>query len=126
MAGLSSQELGASFRLAEGLVTLASCRKQESSREWEAKGHGLFTYFLAEGLTGKADANRNGVVDSDELYNYVLEKVSLTSQRELNARQTPVRIIGEDAVGRFALAWITSEKRGVLPPGLTHHFFLCF
>ena len=115
VAGSSSQELGASFRSAEGLVTLASCRKQETSREWEAKGHGLFTYFLAEGLTGKADADGNGVVDSDELYSYVFQKVQLTSQRELNARQTPVRIIGEDVVGRFALAWLMSEKR-LVPP----------
>ena len=106
VAGSSSQELGASFRSAEGLVTLASCRKQETSREWEAKRHGLFTYFLCEGLTGMADGDRNGVVDSDELYSYVLEKVQLTSQRELNARQTPIRIIGEDVVGRFALAWL--------------------
>jgi uncharacterized caspase-like protein len=104
--GSSSHELGKVFGLAEGLVTLASCRKQETSREWEAKGHGLFTYYLAEGLTGKADADQNGVVDSDELYNYVLESVQLSGQRELNARQTPVRIIGEDVVGRFALAWL--------------------
>jgi uncharacterized caspase-like protein len=47
--GSSSQELGASFQAAQGLITLASCQKQETSREWEAKGHGLFTYFLAGG-----------------------------------------------------------------------------
>ena len=108
--GPSSHELGKAFELAEGLVTLASCRKQETSQEWEAKRQGLFTYFLAEGLTGKADADKDGVVDSDELYNYVLENVQLTGQRELNARQTPVRIIGEDVVGRFALAGLVGPK----------------
>src|SRR5262249_49181347 len=63
----SGQELGASFRSAEGLITLASCRKSEKSHEWPARGHGLFSYFVAEGLSGKADYDRNGVVDSDEL-----------------------------------------------------------
>jgi uncharacterized caspase-like protein len=115
VAGSSSQELGASFGLAKGLVTLASCEKGETSREWEAKKHGLFTYFLAEGLTGKADADTNGVVDSDELHNYVLDKVPVTSQKEMNARQTPHRIIGEDVVGRFALAWLAGENK-LVPP----------
>src|SRR5262249_34082469 len=40
--GPSAAELGAPFERAEGLITLASCRKAETSHEWEAKGHGLF------------------------------------------------------------------------------------
>ena len=35
---------------------------------------------------------------------YTLEQVKLVGQRELNAEQTPVRIIAEDVVGRFLLA----------------------
>ena len=107
----SSQVLAEVFNHAQGLVTLASCSKDQTSREWEAKGHGLFTYFLAEGLTVKGDADGNGVVDSDELYNYVCEKVILTGQRELNHEQTPVRIIGEDTVGRFPLALLMGQRK---------------
>jgi hypothetical protein len=55
-------------------------------------------------LAGSADGNKDGVVDSDELYSYTLDQVALVGERELNARQTPVRIIGEDVVGRFVLA----------------------
>jgi uncharacterized caspase-like protein len=98
--GPSSQELGQAFQAAEGLITLASCRKKEKSQEWPAKQQGLFTYFLATGLAGAADYDRNNIIDSDELYRYTADQVPLTAQRELNASgQTPVRIIGEDVVG---------------------------
>ncbi len=106
--GPSSQELGASFAQAEGLVTLASCRRQETSVEWPEKGHGLFTYFLAEGLSGAADADRNGIVDNDELYNYTLDQVRIMGQKELGVVQTPIRLIGEDVIGRFALARVAA------------------
>ena len=100
------QELGGSFTEAEGLLILAACRKNELSREDPAKGHGLFSYFLDQGLRGAADyARPEGIIDSDELYNYTFEKVvteSITTGSGL--RQRPVRMIGEDALGRFAIA----------------------
>jgi formylglycine-generating enzyme required for sulfatase activity len=116
--GPSSQELGTSFKLAKGLITLSSCSERETSSEWEAKGHGLFTYFLAEGLAGSADENKDGLVDSDELYNYTLDQVNVVGQRELNARLTPVRFIGEDVVGRFALARVASVPPATPAPDL--------
>lgn len=106
-AGSSSGELGAAFRDAAGLVTLASCQKTEQSREWQEKNQGLFTHFLARGLKGEADYDRNAVVDSDELYRFTLDKVRTTAQLEMNAQQTPVRFIPPDVVGVFALARIS-------------------
>ncbi|NLX95161.1 MAG: DUF1080 domain-containing protein [Rhodopirellula sp.] len=106
-AGPSSGELGAAFRDAAGLVTLASCQKTEQSREWQEKKQGLFTHFLARGLKGEADYDRNAVVDSDELYRFTLDKVRTTAQLEMNAQQTPVRFIPPDVVGVFALARIS-------------------
>jgi formylglycine-generating enzyme required for sulfatase activity/uncharacterized caspase-like protein len=105
----SSEELGGTFRKAEGLITLASCRKKQNSQEWRAKGHGLFTYFLAAGMTGLADRDGNGIVDSDELYRYTFDEVPLAAQRELNKQQTPVRLIGDDVVGVFALARVAGR-----------------
>lgn len=102
--GSSGQEIGLSFQSAEGLITLASCRKKERSQEWKLKGHGLFTHFLIQGIEGDADFDRNGLIDSDEIYRYAVDNVPTTAQRELNAQQTPVRIIGEDVVGLFVLA----------------------
>jgi tetratricopeptide (TPR) repeat protein len=107
----SGAELGAAFGRAEGLITLASCRKEEQSREWEAKRQGLFTYFLTDGLRGAADFDRNGLVDSDELYRYAMDKVPITAQRVLNARQTPVRYIPPSVVGVFALARLDIRRQ---------------
>jgi WD40 repeat protein len=64
----------------------------------------VFTYYVAEGLGGAADYDRDGVVDSDELYRYLSDRVPATARAELNARQTPIRLIGEDVVGVFPLA----------------------
>jgi hypothetical protein len=39
------------------------------------KGHGVFTYFLLEGLKGAADKNQNGIVTIREVEEYVRRKV---------------------------------------------------
>ncbi len=109
--GSTGEELSQAFAKAQGLVTLASCRKDEVSYEWETKGQGLFTYFLTEGLGGGADYDRDGVVNADELYRYTFEKVQLAAQRELNARQRPVRVIGPETEGVFALSRVSVTAR---------------
>jgi uncharacterized caspase-like protein len=110
--GPSSDELGRSFKDAQGLITLASCGKDEKSREWEEKQQGLFTYYLVEGLRGQADRDDDGLVSSDELYVFTHESVSRSALRLFGAIQQPRRIIGEDVVGVFPLARVeTSPKR---------------
>ncbi len=52
-------------------------------------GHGIFTYFLTEGLRGAADLNRDGIVSLDELYAYVEQQVSRKS-RAVGGNQHPV------------------------------------
>jgi len=105
--GPSSEQLGEAFQNASGLITLASCSKKQVSHEWKDRRLGLFTYFLTQGLEGGADFDRNGLVDSDELYRYTSDKVSITAQRVLNARQTPVRFIPPSVVGIFPLARVS-------------------
>ncbi len=55
----------------QGIVLLNSCSPGESSMEDAKLSHGVFTYFLLEGLAGKADANGDGVVTLAELAEYV-------------------------------------------------------
>ncbi len=114
----SSQELGNGFQSAEGLVTLASCSKSEQSHEWDERGHGLFTYFVAEGLKGAADRDHDGVVNSDELYYYIFDKVSIAARKELNVRQTPIRTIHGGGIGMFALARVAGRAPAPLRPAL--------
>lgn len=73
----------------KGRVILSASRANEVSME-DAKyggGHGVFTYYLLEGLKGKADYSLDGLVDAEEIYRYVSDKVPAETAR----RQTPVK-----------------------------------
>lgn len=50
--------------------------------------YGLFTYFFLKGLKGDADLNKDGTVDTDELYKYVRAEVEKAA-RQQNIEQTP-------------------------------------
>jgi len=49
-------------------------------------GHGAFSYFLLSGLNGEADANRDGVVEVEELIQHVKEKVRLATRTRQNPK----------------------------------------
>ena len=94
------------IEVSEGLVVLASCTESETSAEWRDEEQGLFTYFLARGLSGAADLDQDGIVNHLELFQYVVAKVTGTAQLELNTRQTPVMFHHEQAKGLFKLATV--------------------
>jgi hypothetical protein len=56
---------------AEGMATLAACKKGQVAHEYEEKPHGAFTYFLLEGLQGKAKDDHNRFITFDGLKDYV-------------------------------------------------------
>lgn len=60
-----------------GIALLTSAEANEVSFEGETwgGGHGVFTYYLLEGLKGEADSNQNGFVTAGELFEYVRENV---------------------------------------------------
>jgi uncharacterized caspase-like protein len=71
----------------KGKVILSAGGANEVSVEKEELKHGVFTYYLLEGLRGAADTDRSGTVTVDEVYRYVSEKVPRAPGRE----QTPVK-----------------------------------
>jgi len=58
-----------------GRVVLTAGDANEVTIERDDLRHGVFTYFLLEGLRGKADADGNGIITVDEVYRYVSIKV---------------------------------------------------
>jgi formylglycine-generating enzyme required for sulfatase activity/serine/threonine protein kinase len=110
----SPAESSGSFPGPRGLITMISCAKTQLSFDYPDKKHGLFTYFLAEGLRGEADkpphGNGDGIVDSDELYKYTFESVTTTAHK-MNLSQTPVRQM-DGVAGTFALARLDRDDRG--------------
>lgn len=69
------------------------------SKEW-GKGHGVFTYYLLEGLKGEADTNRDRLVSVGELFRYVREKV----QHDTGRRQNPRMLMGDNEDLALAVA----------------------
>jgi uncharacterized caspase-like protein len=74
---------------AKGRAIITASRSTEVSLEMAELGHGLFTYYLVQGLQGAADLNRDGIVSLQELYEYLEQQVSQKA-RALGGRQHPV------------------------------------
>jgi hypothetical protein len=86
--------------LAEGFAMLSSCKLNESSYEWEEKQHGVFSYFLCEGLMGYADADGDGIVTVSEASSYVTKMVKEWAFRK-SVQQSPnleYRVSGDIAL----------------------------
>lgn len=73
----------------KGRAIITASRPTEVSIELPELGHGIFTYYLLQGLKGAADLNRDGIVSLQELYEYVEQQVSAKS-RAVGGNQHPV------------------------------------
>jgi uncharacterized caspase-like protein len=60
------------YELAEGFALIAASTAQQVAQEWREKQHGVFTYYLLEGLSGQADRAGKGFVTVDDLKTHVL------------------------------------------------------
>ncbi len=69
----------------KGRVVLTASRAGEVSEERDELGHGVFTYYLLEGLNGKADVDGDSMVTVDEAYSYLSTHVP----RGHGAKPTP-------------------------------------
>jgi hypothetical protein len=58
-----------------GIALLMSSKAEELSLEDHGLRQGVFTYYVLQGLKGKADANGDFLVTIKELYNYVHDRV---------------------------------------------------
>jgi hypothetical protein len=72
-----------------GTTILSAATSQQEALEGY-KDHGLFTYVIAQGLSGKADADKDGFVKTSELSNYVEEEVPELAEKMFQHKQYPV------------------------------------
>lgn len=75
------------------VTVLASCAKGQTGHVDAAKQNGLFALSLAEAFSGAADPNRDLLIDSQELSDFVKQK--LATGRGEGAEQTPVLFGGQ-------------------------------
>jgi len=98
-SSVTAKDLGEPFRDLSGVVTLAGSTGDEKSQIWEEKEQSLFSYWLDQGLRGHADENGDGIVDIDELNNFVHRSVTRTAKAFFPRPQTPVRIVRSGTPG---------------------------
>ncbi len=86
----------------EGRAIITSSDVNEPSRESQkwGNGHGVFTYYLLEGLKGSADTNQDRLVSVGELFRYVRQRVRL----DTNFQQNPRMLIGDNENLALAVA----------------------
>ncbi|NJR18209.1 MAG: peptidase C14 [Calothrix sp. CSU_2_0] len=127
----------------KGFCALLSCDRGQKSWEFPELGHGVFTYFLMQGLLGEA-ADQYGVIEADGLYKYVYrqtllyidklnEQLRLVNQQKRDRgdrkfypeypRQTPKRIVegvGELVIGFKSVQAVSNQvRRGLIIDGFT-------
>jgi hypothetical protein len=71
----------------KGRIIITASDANEVSEEKEELKHGVFTYYLLEGLKGKADLDGDRLITVDELYRYISQMVPQAT----NQSQHPVK-----------------------------------
>ncbi len=92
MKGAGAQEVNSMMerlgKVQDGIALLTSSTAAERSQEREDVKHGVFTYYLLEGLKGAADregiGDGNGLITVREAYDYAYRKVSAHTRRTQN------------------------------------------
>jgi hypothetical protein len=86
----------------QGRAIITSSDVNEKSRE-DAKwgnGHGVFTYYLLQGLRGNADTNEDHFVTVGELFRYVYQNV----RHDTGRQQNPRMLVGDNENLALAVA----------------------
>jgi hypothetical protein len=78
----------AAANAAEVNMAFLSAASNQFSLEDDTYRQGVFTYYLVEGLRGKADLDHNGQVTAGELRNYLQDSVMEYARRK-SSQQTP-------------------------------------
>ncbi len=105
------------YELAEGFVLLAASTAQQRAQEWEAEEHGVFTYYLLEGLSGRADRAGKGFVTADDLKTHTLDGLRRWNITHGGLLQEPTARI--EGLGDIVLADLRPPAVNVRP--LTVH-----
>jgi hypothetical protein len=102
-APISSEFLDRMAHVGKGRVVLTASGPDESAQESADFSHGVFTYYLLEGLSGAADLNGDGDIDVHESYAYISEKVSRATHGRQNPKLKEPDLVGQILLGHGAV-----------------------
>jgi Protein kinase domain/3-keto-disaccharide hydrolase/Caspase domain len=97
-----------------GITTFFGCSVGEFCYEDDEHRHGVFSYYIIEGLRGSADLNRDGRVTLDELKQFIEDGVPEHARRKLKQKQTP-QLLGKRPEDRPLLA-VGKKPSPPVPP----------
>ena len=109
------------------IIMLATGAGEESLEDATiGTGHGLFTYYLVDGLTGTADSS--GTVDNkitlQEIQKYVDKNVPAIAQQRFKRKQDPFFCCNESGEKIVSIVDTAYLKKWLLTKSLLHHKFL--
>jgi len=90
------------FTPSRRLMMTAAAANEFSLEDERWDGHGVFTYYLLEGLRGGGDGNADGIVTFTELYDFVYSSVRTATE----GRQNPQRA----GLGDIPLAVVSTPQ----------------
>lgn len=90
------------YDLAMGFALIAASTSQQKAQDWQEKKHGVYTYYLLEGLRGEADISNKMVVTVRDLQEYVTDKLRRWAVKEGALIQEPT--IRMEGIGDIILA----------------------
>ena len=89
--GLEDRKAMAQLARSTGTHIVAASTKDQFAAEVKELGHGVFTYTLLDGLSGKADSNpKDGTITVRELLTYVENRLPEVSEQYKQQAQYPV------------------------------------
>ena len=86
------------------IIAYTAARFDQTSKEDDTLGHGLFTYALLEGLEGKGGIATRRQISTKELADYVIKRVEELAKAQ-NSSQDPQYFKGRDAEDYVLATW---------------------
>ncbi|HEV7779621.1 MAG TPA: caspase family protein, partial [Chitinophagaceae bacterium] len=110
------------------IIMLATGAGQESLEDASiGSGHGLFTYYLVDGLTGAADTEGDNKVSLEELQKYVDKSVPALAQERFKRKQDPFFCCADNNSKIVSIVdtaylrkWIETKKLQAKGPGTSY------
>lgn len=89
--GVAEEKAIAQLARSTGTFWITASGTEQFATELEELGHGVFTYALLEGLSGKADGGlKDGSISVSELSTYIQERVPSLAEKYKGVLQYPV------------------------------------
>ena len=83
---MTSEFLNQAYENAAGTAILAACKQGQRSWESPVLGHGAYTYYLLEALSGRADFTGKGFVTVTDAHQYVSGMVKMWATKNQRAQ----------------------------------------